>query len=538
MTTARAPRLALAALLALAMACGSGVNLPAPTQAPGPLPDVRGLPRSETLVLLGYEPTRVEYVDPAQYGGSTSAYKGLLFSGLVRFTPDLKLAPDLARNWTVSADGLVYTFELEPEARFSDGSPITAEDVIFSWTRALDPATGVGENPYLDDIAGATAVAQGYDVALTGATALDDHTLEVRLRAPNAFFLGKLTFPVAYVVQRANVTSGDDWYQRPVSSGPYALSEIVPYDTVTLERQDGYPHPPDVRYVIYLTNEGGSPLSLFEGGDIDWVDLWDSDASLLRDPGHRLHPLLHSTTSLCTNYLELNTHRPGLTNPDVRAALALAIDRDTLFASLIDGDDRRATTLLPPAMPGFVARPETAFDPEAARAALARSGYQPEDITLRLSVTGSSNDIGDLLGAIVQGWRETLGISVTAQVLDWYDFDYALSRHATDVISTGWCADYPDAQNFLNSIAHSDGSYNNLGFAERAVDDWLDSARAEPDAVRRLDLYHQAETWLLDQTVLIPLAHSAYAAVVQARVQGYVLTPFDVAIIPWISLRP
>jgi len=116
------------------------------------LPDVRGLPRAETLVLLGFEPTRSEHIDPAAPGGTAAGYKGLLFGGLVRFTPDLKIAPELAADWSVSDDGLVYTFALDPDAAFSDGAAITADDVIYSWTRALDDDNGYGDNAYLDDI--------------------------------------------------------------------------------------------------------------------------------------------------------------------------------------------------------------------------------------------------------------------------------------------------------------------------------------------------------------------------------------------------
>lgn len=534
---APALHLALLAGLAAVIACGSSSSaLPAPTATP--LPDVKGWPRSETLVLLGYEPTRREDIDPATNGGSADGYKGLLFSGLVRFTPDLKLAPDLARDWSVSDDGLTYTFDLEPEARFSDGTPVTAEDVVYSWTRALDPERGVGNNAYLDDIDGATALADGNTDTLSGVTALDDHTLQVRLRAPNVFFLGKLTYPVAFVVQRANVESGGEWYLNPVSSGPYALDVIKPYESVTLMRQDGYAHPPAIHYVLFLTNEGGNPLSLFEGGEIDWLDVWNDDARLIRNPAHRLHDRLRSVTSLCTSYLVFNTNRPGLDNPDVREALALAINRDQLFATLIDGDDRRATTLLPPAMPGFEPRPEPAFDPEAARAALARSGYQPGDLDVRFSVSGSSNQVGNIVATITQGWRDTLGISVTVQVLDWYTFGASVDRYPTDVIDTGWCADYPDAQNFFDPIAYSTGSYNDLHYANRSVDDWLDSARAETDPIARQALYHKVETRLLDDHVILPISHSAYAAVVNPRVEGYVLTPFSTALIPWLSLKP
>ncbi len=532
-------KLVASAVLAAGIACGTGSPVPAPTAlSPGPLPDVQGLPRAETLVLLGFEPTRSEHIDPAAPGGTAAGYKGLLFGGLVRFTPDLKIAPELAADWSVSDDGLVYTFALDPEAAFSDGTTITAEDVIYSWTRALDDDNGYGDNAYLDDIEGAASLAAGETDVLSGVSAVDARTIEVRLRAPNTYFLGKLTFPTTHVVQRANVESGSDWYLSPVSSGPYRLREITPYDAVTLERHDGYPHAPAIRYVVYLTNEGGSSLSLFENGTLDWVGLWDDDAELIRDPAHRLHAQLNSVTSLCTWYLALNTREPGLADPNMREALALSIDRDLLFATLIDGDDRRATTILPPAMPGYEPRPEPDFEPEAARAALARSGIAPETLTVRLSVAGSSNDVGQLLGAVAQGWRETLGISVTAQVLDWYDYGDAVRRYTTDVTDAGWCADYPDAQNFLDPIAHSAGSYNNLGYRDAEVDAWLDAARAEPDPAARLTLYRRVEDRLLDTHVLIPLSHSAYATVVNPRVNGYVLTPFDVKLIPWLDLQP
>ena len=176
-----------------------------------------GVPREQALVLSGGESTNPREYDPATMHGSGDK---MVFSGLVAFDPQLNLIPDLAATWEVK-DGLVYTFILRADARFHDGRPVTAQDVIYSWERAADPATASDTVlTYLGDIVGVKEMQAGEADHISGLKALDDHTLQVTIDAPKPYFLFKLTYAVAYVLDRANVESGSGMVPHPQRHGP------------------------------------------------------------------------------------------------------------------------------------------------------------------------------------------------------------------------------------------------------------------------------------------------------------------------------
>ncbi|NTU65814.1 MAG: hypothetical protein HGB05_21015, partial [Chloroflexi bacterium] len=185
-------------------------------------PRLYGIARDQALVLAGGESTNPREYDPATTHGSGDK---LLFSGLVSFDPQLNLIPELATSWDVSPDGTVYTFHLRPDARFHNGKPVTANDVIYSWDRAADPATNSDTVlTYLGDIAGVKERHEGQADAISGLKAIDDHTLQVTIDAPKPYFLQKLTYPTAFVVDQENVESGSEWYRAPNGTGPYRLA--------------------------------------------------------------------------------------------------------------------------------------------------------------------------------------------------------------------------------------------------------------------------------------------------------------------------
>ena len=188
---------------------------------------------NNALVLNGGESFNPRDYDPAT---TYSSGDKLAFSGLVSFDPQLNLTPDLAESWELSADGMTYTFHLRQNAKFHNGRPVTAQDVIYSWERAANPnLQSVTVVTYLGDIVGVRDMAQGKADHIAGIKALDDHTLQVTIDAPKPYFLLKLTYPTSFVVDKDNVESGQDWYRHPNGTGPYKLTEWTSNDRIVYD---------------------------------------------------------------------------------------------------------------------------------------------------------------------------------------------------------------------------------------------------------------------------------------------------------------
>jgi ABC-type oligopeptide transport system substrate-binding subunit len=499
---------------------------------------IYGLDRRETLVILGGDPEPQD-LDPARATGSASGYVGMLFAGLVRLSPELEIVPELAERWEVSPDGLTYTFTLREGLTFASGRPLTTADVIYSWERAANPDTDSSTAAtYLGDILGVNEMLAGTAEHIIGVQAVDDRTLVVTLDAPKAYFLAKLTYPTAFVVNPENVAASPArWMFDPDPSGPYLLRDYIEDETVVFERNDAYHAPAGIPYVVYLLQIGGTPLSLYQIGDLDVVGLQAAEAAEISQPANPLRDEWLQTTTLCTTLLQLDITRPPLDDANVRRALALALDRAALI-ELFNPGSLLANTVLPPAMPGFSSDlPRVTFDAQAAVDALAASSYAGVDVpAIIMNEAGSGQAPSDFVTAVAEMWRGTLGLSVEIQQLDPLDYTRAAREQHGHVVSYGWCADYPDPENFLDILFHSGSDFNVGGYANPVVDALIEAARSEPDAAVRLDLYRQAETTLLGDFATLPLAHSVADVLVQPYVKGYVLTPIGALVIPQLTL--
>jgi len=500
---------------------------------------IYGLDRRETLVVLGGDPEPQD-LDPARATGSASGYVGMLFAGLVRLSPELEIVPELAEGWEISPDGLTYTFTLREGLTFASGRPLTAADVVYSWERAADPAT---DSPtaatYLGDILGVDEMLAGEADHIAGLAAVDDRTLVVTLDAPKAYFLAKLTYPTAFVVNPENVAlSPARWMFDPDPSGPYLLRDYIEDETVVFVRNPAYHTLAGIPYVVYLLQIGGTPLSLYEIGDLDVVGLQAAEAAEISQPASPLRDEWLQTTTMCTTLLQLDVSRPPLDDANVRRALALALDRAALI-ELFNPGSLLANTVLPPAMPGYASDlPRFTFDAQAAVDALAASSYAGGDIpAIIINEGGSGQAPSGFVTAIADMWRGNLGLSVEIQQLDPLDYTRAAREQHGHVVSYGWCADYPDPENFLDILFHSGSEFNVGGYANPAVDALLESARSEPDAAVRLDLYRQAETTLLGDFATLPLAHSVADVLVQPYVKNYILPPIGALVIPSLTLE-
>ena len=463
-------------------------------------------------------------IDPALSRYGPSDIEGAIFSGLVKLNTDMEVVPDIAEKWRVSDDRSIYTFTLRDGVLFHDGRPVTAQDFKYSWERALSPAL---ESPvaftYLGDIAGASEIISGEAQDLDGVRVLDSRTLEVALKRPIPYFLGKLTYPTSYVVDRANVETGANWTDAPNGTGAFKLKTWHKDELLILERnEDWYGGTPALANSVYRIF-AGRPMQMYEKGEIDLAGVYVWNIDRVRDPANPFNSHLLEGTRPCTSYLGFNVTIPPFDDPKVRQALALALDIDKQIEVTLRGLDERAAGFVPPGIPGHNERLHPMdFDPGAARELLESSIYGGAENFPPIR-SFADND------AIHWGWERHLRLEVEAvSIYEVSDIWERLDNRELGVFTSGWCADYPDPQNFLDLLFRSDSSHNEFSYSNDEVDSLLSQAATETDAHRRIGLYQQIEEIVLEDWVAVPLWHDRQFLLVQPHVKGFELTPIGI----------
>ena len=502
-------------------------------------PVVNGVNRNQALFLVGGESTNPRDYDPATEHDSGDKR---IYSGLVSFDTNLHLVADLAQSWDISTDGTVYTFHLRPNARFQDGRPVLAQDVIYSWERAAAPATQSDTVlTYLGDIVGVADMHSGKAQHISGLKALDGHTLQVTIDAAKPYFLYKLTLPVAFVLDQKNVQSGPNWYRTPNGSGPYKLTRWDSFKLMVYNANPYYylgaPAIPQIVVELYT----GVGIDLYESGEIDLTGIGPSDVARVLDPADPLHPDLVSGPSLCTNYVTFDVSKPPFDDLKVRQAFSMAFDRQKFIDVVDNGVGIPASGLYPPALPGFNPNLQgLPYDPQQARQLLAQSKYGGAQglPPIVFTAEGIGNAASPDVAAMAQMWEQNLAVKITIENLepDKYS-DLLYSGQHGQLFSGGWCADYPDPENFADVLFHT-GAQQNIGnYSNPALDTILDQARTEQDVSKRIQFYQQAEQIIVQDAPALFISHNLSYMLVKPYVKGFVLTPIDIPIERYLRLQ-
>ena len=491
-----------------------------------------GIPLDQAIVYSGGESANLRDYDPAT---TYSAGDKLVFSGLVSLDTNLNIRPDLAETWEVSADGMVYTFHIHPNAKFHDGRDVTAQDVVFSWERAASPELQSDTVlTYMGDIVGVREMVLGEANSISGLKVIDEKTLQVTIDAPKPYFLMKLTFPTSFIVDEGNVSIGEEWVRQPNGTGPYKLREWKSYEYIVYEANpDFYLGAPSIPYVVYKLY-AGDDVRLFETGEVDLAGVGLYDVERMLDPNEPLNRNLVSGVNLCTNYVTFDATQPPFDDVNVRKAFSMAFDRQRYIDVLYRGLVLPAVGLYPPGLPGFDYGLEgLPFDPEGARELLKQSKYGgPEGLPeIVYTNSGIGSYVGGSVAALADMWQQYLGVTIKVENLD-YNFYYEqiFSGNHGQIFDGGWCADYPDPENFADVLFHSGVPQNHGGYSNPELDALLESARVEPDVTRRIDMYQQAERILVDDAPVLFLTHSLSYQLVQPYVKGFVYTPISISL--------
>lgn len=474
-----------------------------------------------------------------------------LFEGLVAPDPrDLSPTPGAAASWDISEDGTRYVFHLQPEGRWSNGDPVTAGDFVTSFQRALSPRLGNRYTYLYDPIVNARAFAEAEldDFSLVGIQEIDRLTLEIRLTEPVPYFLSLLTHNAFYPVHPPTILAHGDLDERAtrwirpgvlVGNGPFRLTEWRTNSFLRVERNPHYWDAETVglnAVVFYPIENQDTEERAYRSGQIH------ATSSLPRATVARLSetgaPEFRADPFVGVYYFTLNTTRPPLDDVRVRRALALAIDRDNIVATVTRGGETPARHFIPDSTAGYRPGPLLGEDVAEARRLLAEAGFPDgrgfPTLELLFNTLESHREIAQVLQ---QMWRETLGINIRLFNQEWQVYLATRRSGNFDVSRAGWVASYNDPTVFTNLLI-SDAGNNDTGWANDEYDRLAVRARHTIDPGERLALFHRMEEILLKEMPVIPLYFYRSHYLLHPAVRNWHPTPLNQHPLKHVYLDP
>ncbi|HHU13166.1 MAG TPA: peptide ABC transporter substrate-binding protein [Clostridiaceae bacterium] len=480
-------------------------------------------------------------IDPNVTSNSfASPFLSNAFEGLVRTNRENSLEPALAESWDISEDGKTYTFTLREGLKWSDGTPLTAEDFVYSIQRVLTPETAAQYVTMLTGyIAGAEAFYEGEgDADSLGVKSPDANTLVIELIEPAPFFLDILSMHVFAPVQKATIdANGDEWTLSPetyIVNGPFKVTEMNLGESVVMEKNEHYYDAENVKLqkiVFRYIKEQATALTAFEAGEIDgFREVPLADVPRLKAESDDFYSL----PAYGTTYYLLNNGKAPYDDVNVRKALNLAIDRQSLIDNVLLSSDTPATGLV---ASGYSVdgvdytegRSDYGILPtaqvEEAQAALAEAGYPGGEgfPTMQLSYY-TNPQVKTVVEALAQMWTDNLGIDVEISTEEWAVYYTNVQAGNYEVAAMGWGADYLHPMTFFPLFV-TDESVNNTFYSNPAYDEKVAEAKKETDPAAAVTLMREAEDILMADYPAVFLYYRNTNLMMKDYVKGWYLTP-------------
>jgi len=514
---------------------GSGCNQSTPPQ-----------PQKHVLVWPNVGVTDLPQLDPALSSDSNSDQAvQLVFSGLVKLNPQLQVVPDAAYSWQVSPDGKTYTFYLPAQLRFADGTPVTAQDVIYSFDRSLQMTAtanqedGNGGLFYLGHILGAADVAAGRASTARGLKAIDDHTFQVQLDAPIAYFLSDLTEPQAFIVPRQLIQKYGEknWVEHALGTGPFLLGHWTHGVRMTfLPNPDYYGDKPTLDELdMPFAQDPHAALLSYRAGQYDLT----SNIVGPDYPQARTEKNFHEATFLGTDALVPNGGIEPFNHPEVRQAFALALDAQVLAHEVMGDSVTPSKTLVPPGMPNYTPSSVQGLGPNTQQALqLLQSVYPDISMLPPVTLTYPTSDLPQAEAQALQTmWQRALGVHVNLAPIDPSTYEREFDQGQVQLGVLNWTADLADPWDLLTLYLHSGAPEDVGGWTNAQFDQWVDQADMLFNAAtQRTALYQQAEQLALNDAAWIPFDHPKFTAFIASYVHGIVVTPLGLMVPDWALL--
>ena len=482
---------------------------------------------------------RVSQVDPETLdpqkssGGFEQAIEMDLLEGLTSYDADARPVPGVAERWETSADGLTWTFHLRNDAKWSDGTPVTADDFVAAFQRLVDPATASPSAQMFDAIAGATRIIAGAEKNLEalGVKPIDPHTVQLKLDHPMPLLPDLLATGAGLPINRAALAKYGDQWTRPgnfVSNGPFMLASVAAQSELVLKRNPMFHDQAkvaldEVHWLVVEDDQtalkryraGELDISRVPAGELDWAK-------------RTLANQLHVQPQLAVVYMAINMHaEPLASNLKLRKALSMAIDREVLSDKVEPAGEIAAYSFITGGLDGYESQ-SLAFKSMSStdRVAEARKLFEESGAgkagPLKLSVIyATDRDKKRMLLAIAAMWKECCNIELTLVNREWQVFLANLRQHDFQLAYDNISGSYSDAYDVLSGFRSGAGEINDAAYANPAYDALIDRASATIDAAERAKLLGRAEQILLNDAAVLPLNFPVYRAVVATRVRGW-----------------
>lgn len=496
------------------------------------------------------------YIDPynAQESEGMQVTQ-VLFDSLTDFDDQdpTKLVPAAAESWQPNEDATVWTFKLNPEGKFSDGTPVTANDFVYAWNRVVNPKTknSAGEEQ-ASDVSYHLGIVKGYDeviegkaTEMSGIRAVDDLTFEVTLARPFADFEYVVAHPALSPVSQKAVEEGTQadgqavaFGEMPVGNGPFKMAEPWKHNQyIKVVRNENYygdePYLDGVDFRIFKDPE--TAYTEFEAGNLDFTQIGEGkikDAESkygTSDDGYTVNPgkqvLLGAENSIY--FLAIQNQTELLKNADLRKAISLAINRQAICDTIFEGTREPADNILPPGIAGYSegAWQYSKYDIEAAKKALADAGYPEGQGLPTFKLSFNSGGGHEKIMELVQADLAAIGIKTEFQSADAPAYWPQLQEGKFEIARMGWIADYPIAYNFLYSLLDQRSGDNYSQYKNQAVSDGIDEAVQMTDAGERQAKFEEINKMIGDDAAVAPIMFYKHHHVGSDRINDFTFTP-------------
>lgn len=473
-----------------------------------------------------------------------------LFEGLTAPNPkDLSPEPGVAERWDVAPDLMSYTFHLRKNAKWQNGDPVTAKDFLYSFQRMLSPKLAA-EYAYMHWVVkGAKAFNEGKltDFSKTGYSAPDDHTLKIELTGPTPYFLSMMYHQAWFPVHRATVEKfgpidqrGTLW-TRPgnhVGNGPFRVKEWRPNQIIVVEKSPTYWDAAKVvlnRIHFFPIDSQDSEERTFRAGQLH---ITASLPTAKIDVYKAEHPeFLTIHPFFGTYYFKFNVTNGPLADLRVRQALSMSIDREALVKTVVRGGQEPAYSIVPPGTAGYSARTRVKFDIQAAKELMARAGFPEGKGFPRIEVLYNTDDgHKSICEAVQRMWKANLGIDVAIVNQEGKVWQATMTQLNYQIVRYAWVGDYLDPNSFLD-VFTSESGLNQTGWANKEFDRLIGDAARTADVAKRIDLFQQAETILVNESPTIPVYFYTRVALVRPEVKGWDRNLLDIHPYKYVSLE-
>ncbi len=513
-------------VMSLAACGGSGASSGSSTSGSGP--DTAG---NQLSICVGPDPDTIDPALNSAVDGGTLIIHG--FEGLYTLDPDGTPIPGQAETCDISEDGRTYTFHLREGLKWSDGTPIIAEDFVWSWQRAADPATAADYGYIFEVVEGyADAVGQydengnavvAPDLTKLAVKALDDKTLEVKLPAVTPYFLELTAFPAFYPVPRHIIeANGEKWALAPetyIGNGPYKMTEWVHGSHMTYVKNENYWNyealgPDSIRF--NLIEDDGAQLAAFQNGTIAFADIIPTDEIA----AWQEKPEFHSQGQLSTYYVSFNVNQFPLDDPKVRQALILGIDREWICTNIGKAGQLPAGAFVPYGLSDTDPAQEFRdvggdyYDPydyegnfAKAQQLLTEAGYPGGEGLPTIEYIYNEGTGHQQVGEALQNMWGKLGVKIELSSQEWRTFINTRKSQSYSIAVNGWLADYNDPISFLDFWITGGGN-NDAGWSNPQYDALISQVKASSDREERMKLMHEAEDLIFADFMLCPIYYS------------------------------